>query len=79
MYGSSFIRPCRSFRKSGGPGDEYDDIDFFLDICIAFFGYLPNFEASLLHPLGFIMTQGRVAIVDEFSEVLTCGCKGVLP
>ena len=35
-------------------------------------------EAWLLYLLGFIMIQGRVEIVEEFSEVLRCGCKGML-
>ena len=78
IYGSSFLSPCCSIRWSEGTGDGYDDTDFFLDICIGLFGYLPNLEASLLHPLGFIMIQGRVEIVDEFSEVFGCGCKGML-
>ena len=32
-------------------------------------------EASLLYLLRFIMIQSKFEIVDEFSEVLRCGCE----
>ena len=59
-------------------GDEYDDTGFIFDICICLFGYLQNLEASVFYRLCFIVTQGRVAIVDEFCEVLRYGCKDML-
>ena len=78
IHGSSFLWPCGLFRQSEGTGDEYDDTDFLLDIYIGLFGFLQNWEALLLYPLGFFMIQDRVEIVDEFSEVRRCGCEGVL-
>ena len=41
---------------------------------ISVFAYLVIYQTRK----GFIMIQGRVEIVEEFSEVLRCGCKGVL-
>ena len=44
IYGSSFLRPSDSFRKSKGTGGEYDDTDFFLDMFVCLFGYLQILE-----------------------------------
>ena len=57
---SSFLWSCGLFRQSEGTGDEYDDTDFFFDIYICLFGFLPNREASLLYPLGSFLIQDAV-------------------